>query len=277
MAKANEQGVSFHPDDQTAGGYLNDVRATVVSSRIVEFDFDGKTEDGQPRCCWGVTFRPEGGDEGGDDDRTEYYTVGTLDKFTPSSDGRMAIPVSASSKISKKGKAGLFGASLVQAGVELRGDVSVIEGIDVHLNVLPMPKMTFKQKDGSKKEEQRDFTAVTKVYGDGEAAGAAAPAKKATGASKAAPKTKAAPAAKAAAATATDDEAADAARGVILGLLAEKGGTVSKSVLPNAAFQALVKQPDLRNRVIGIIAKDEWLGSEGQPWTYEGGELTLGE
>jgi hypothetical protein len=257
----NQEFASFNPEDHTSGGYLDDKDVTIVESRVVEFDFNGKAD---PTCCWMVQFRPDGGADDGEDDRTEYYSIGPLTKFTPNSDNTRAVAVIPGAKMNNKSKASMFARSLTEAGVALSADVSILDGKRVHVNVLPLPAFT--DKDGNK-VDGKTVTAVTALL-DGDAP-AAKPKAKVKGKAKA--KAKAAPAAEDGGSSDTDE----AAEGVVMGVLAEGGGTATKAGLPNAAFKA-IKDTKVRNPVIKLVASDDWLGAEERPWSYDGGELTLG-
>lgn len=265
MAKKEQTGmVSFDPDDHTAGGYLDDRDCTVIQSRIVEYDFEGKTEDGKPQCCWMVQFRPDEGDADGEDDRTEYYRLGSLEKFTPNAEGTQAVAVKSGARLNTKSKASLFSRSLKAAGLTIAADVTVLDGVRVHVNLLALPE--FKGRDG-KMVKDATYTAVTGILDD-EAPAAA------SGGKKAKPKAKAK--AKAKAAAEPDSDVEDQASAAILELLSTKGGTVNKPAIPTYLFKA-IKDGKTRNTAIALAAKDEWLGDEDRPWAYDDGVLSIGE
>lgn len=64
------------------------------------------------------------------------------------------------------------------------------------------------------------------------------------------------------------------AQGVVLAILASRGGTISKQDLAQAVFADYGTDPD-RNKLIGIVSKDDFLKGD-QPWGYDGGMLSLG-
>jgi pyruvate/2-oxoglutarate dehydrogenase complex dihydrolipoamide acyltransferase (E2) component len=278
-----QQHGSFEPDEHAQGGFFDDVNATIVSAEVVEFDYKGQAD---PVCALAVTFRQDGNDDP-EEDRTEYYRIGALTDFTPSADRQHYVPVGEKRAMNKQGKGSLFLQALKKAGYEmgkLAGGISVLAGLHVHLNSVPMPEI----KDAKKKDNT--VLIVTKILGQSDAAAAPAAAKpaaaKKTVTKAAAAKPAAAPAAAteaaapaaAAAPPPADAEADEKAQEVILALLMEKGGKMNKSAIPPALFKAIpADQAALRNKCIALGSNAAWLGAaDVRPWQYEGGELSLG-
>ncbi len=276
MADDQVKAGSFDDADFTEGGYFDDKDATIVEARVVAFDYQGQRD---PVCALGVTFKPDDA-ESDDDNRTEYYRIGDMSKFTPSPDGLRYIPVGSTGGMNKNAKAALFLRQLKDKGFPLSSlngpkGISALDGLHVHVNIVPMPDI--KTKDGAEKKDLK-ILVVTRIY-DTPAAGAAAPAKstaKRPGKKSDAPaETKTANTAAPAAAPAADEEVETTLSNLILGLLAEKDGKINKQLIPGAVFKG-VSDVGLRGKCMALAANAAWLGSTDRPWQYEGGELTLG-
>lgn len=261
---------SFNPADHTEGGYLDDKDCTIVKSRVVSFDFNGNTD---PMCCWMVQFHPDGAEDGEDDDRIEYLRIGPLDKFTPNKDETEAVAVN-NARINKKSKASLFAKSLVEAGFDAdklgSGKVDVIDGLRVHVNVETLP--SFKNKDGEEVKGGQ-LPKITAILGEDGGASQAAP-KTSSKASKKSKKTEKAEKAEKVSGG-SDDAVSKKAEGAVLTELAQRGGSASKVGLPNVILVALAQDKD-RNAAIALVHSEDWLGDDDRPWSYEGGELSLG-
>ncbi len=262
---------SFDPTDHTQGGFFDDVDCTIVAAEIVAFDYQGTRE---PVCALGVTYRKDGNDDP-EDDRIEYYNIGPMDKFVPSQDKKFYLPVGAVMAMNKSCKASLYLQALREKGFPM---ASVAKGIDglgglhVHVNIVPMPK--FKDEKGQEKEAK--ILLVTKLL-DGAAPAAAKGGKKAAGSGAAGGTKPAAGASKpATTAGASVDGAEDRATAVILGKLAENGGSMNKAQVPSALFAEIPSSEGaLRNACIALSANPAWMGGEDRPWTVDGGEVKL--
>lgn len=260
-----EKAGSFLPEDFTEGGYFDDKDCGIVNAEVVEFDYAGK---GDPICALAVTLREDGNDDDADD-RVEYYKIGELSKFTPSADRKNYIPTGSSSSMNKGAKAALFLKALKEAGFEmskLAKGIDGLIGVRGHVNLVPMPEMK-----GIDKKDLK-ILIFTKLND-------AAPAAKAGGKAKASSKKADAPVEQkvaSPAAASSVEGAEERAVGVILELIAEKGGKVSKAAIPQAMFAAIKDNAPVRNAAIALTSKVDWLSSPDRPWSYEGGELSLG-
>lgn len=276
MAEEQKFG-SFVDDDFTEGGFFDDKDATIVEARVVPFDYAGQRE---AVCALGITFRPDDA-ESDDDNRTEYYRIGGMDKFTPSPDGLRYIPVGSTSGMNKNAKAALFLRALKDKGFQLSSlngpqGIAALEGLHVHVNIVPMPDI---KVDGQDKKDLK-ILVVTKIH-DAPAGGA----KKATSSAKQPPAAKKEKKEEKAAETKTantaapagdvDEAAAGELTGLILGLLGEKDGKINKQLIPGAVFKN-VTDVGLRGKCMTLAANVGWLSGEDRPWKYNGGELTLG-
>lgn len=274
MTTADGSSSIFNPDNASAGGYFDDVDAVIVAARvgsksILPFDPD------EDACYIGITFRPDGG--GADDQGEQFYKVGSLEKFTPSTDGTRVVS-QPGAKTNVKAKATEFMASLVNAGFpkkEFPADNSVgfLVGLHVHLNSIE------REFRGDGATQKYSVTLVTKIHGRETVAGGGA-APKAAKPRAAAPKpvaaaapaqaapaqTQAAPAGATAAVSTEDAEAT--VQTAILELLTKHNGTVNKRALPTALMQA-IPDPAVRPAAFKLVGNNDWLGRDGQPWNYD--------
>lgn len=261
-----QQQGSWNPEDFTEGGFFDDKDCTIVEAGVVEFDYQGKQD---PVCALMVSFRADEADED-EKDRTEYYKIGALSDFTPNAKKTQYVPTGTKRAMNKGGKAALFIRALKDKGFQLSklggpDGVKALEGLHVHVNNVPMPK--FKSKDGTESKDS-SVLVITRIYDEPAAGGGK---KQSGGASK---KAASKPAADSGAGS---DEVSSRAEEVVVEVIAEKGGTVAKAQLTAAAFQKIPSsEGKVRNAVVGLISKEDWLGDEARPWTYAGGELTLG-
>lgn len=265
MSDEQKQG-SFDPENFTEGGYFDDKDCTIVKAEIVEFDYAGKAD---AICALAVTLREDGNDDDSDD-RTEYYKIGELSKFTPSADRKHYVPVGSVVAMNKTGKAALFLKALKEKGFEmskLAKGIDGLEGLHGHVNIIPMPEMK-----GIDKKDLKIliFTKLTEGPATTAVKGAKTAKKKADAKGDATETKVASPAA-----AASVGGAEDKAQEVIIGLISAKGGKINKSAIPQAMF-AEIKDAPLRNACIALGGKVDWLSAEDRPWTYNGGELSFG-
>jgi len=267
---------SFLPADFSEGGFFDDVKATIVKAEVVAFDYQGQRAD-DPSCAIAVTYHPDDAADD-EDDRTEYYGIGKLSKFTPTSDGKFYVPTGPSSHMNKGSKGALYLRALQEKGFDmntLSTGINALEGLHVHLNQVPMPEM--KPRPGEEKREKKAMVLLVSAILEplAPAGKKAAPAAKKKAAA-------AAPAAGAAAAAPVttvggedvDEETAGTLQGIILNLLeAKKGGPFAKTLVPGVLFKE-VTDTGLRNRCMKAMANVAWLSGEDQPWTYDGGNLS---
>lgn len=265
------KGSLFNPANQKSGGFFDDVDAEIVGARV------GTWEEAPEKCYLIVDLKKlDGSDE---EPRTEYYTIGNLDTFSPSADGTSVV-YEENVRMVNSTKAALLFKSLINAGLsedKIDDDVTFLVGIKAHWGLQDLQiKGDSKGFKGKKKEDGKgpQVLLVTKLL-DEAAAPAKATAGKGTPAA-AKPTAAAKPAAAApAAAPAGDDAAEAAATGTMLELLEANGGKVLKKLLPNLVFKA-VKDADERKATLKLTSDAAWLGHGDRPWTFnaETGEVT---
>jgi hypothetical protein len=261
---------SFDPQDHTVGGFLDDADVSITKAEVVEFDYAGQQD---AVCAVAINFRPDTA-ETDEDERTEYYRIGPLSKFTPSADRNKYVPVGSATHMNRNSKASLFMAALKDKGfpmAKLNTDgLAALVGLHCHVNQVPMPEMK-----GIDKKDLK-ILIVTKILDT------PAPAAGAGGGKKRGPKAAAAPAAAAPAtpvstapaAAAAVEGAEDEAVSTILTVLSEKGGKANKSLLPGEVFRR-VTDTKQRNAIIQLISNAAWIGGADRPWKMNGGELSI--
>jgi hypothetical protein len=282
---------SFSPDDFQEGGLLDDKDVTITDAAIVSFDFRGHVDP--PVCCLMIEMTPDA-DPDADTEvtpRQEYYTIGELSKFTPSADGKYYLAVRPGTHMGKRTKAALFLRKIREVGFEMArlappNGIKGLVGVRAHVNNFTTEK--FMGRDG-KEAGGKPIVLVTKLLETGAPTPAAnaqaATTRKSRGGAKAA--TTDAPAATATAPTATAPTTAPAGGGpnlevevrateIILGLLAEKGGSVSKTQVSTEMFKQIpAAEKSLRNAAIALVVSP-WLSAADRPWSVEAGVLSLG-
>lgn len=266
-------GALLRPDTFVSGGLLDDVDVTIRSCRFKVYDYDGKVPGGV------LALHIEMEDEDGQTS-DQYYSAGDLRFFTPSNDGKMAVPTGSKTALSSSSNAAQFIVSVVNAGYpvdQLEADVSVFEGMKVHVNRVAQPKRAGIIKNQPQDDSGREKTIllVSKILAmPGEEPVKKGAATKAGAGTKASAASK--PAAKAstpAAAQADDSDLDSILTDVVMTIVTEAGGSITKKALSTAVFQAMKDNP-ARNAAVKRVYVDEFLQSG--PWTYDGSEVSLG-
>lgn len=235
------------------GGGIEDGDVTVVSARFGNWDYRGKSN---PVLGLNLKMTDAEGQE-----HDEWLSAGDLKFFVPSADGKKALPVGTATKLNASTNAAAFILSLFNA--DTRGefvakmkqtdDISVLDGIKLHVSRKAAPKRSGILVQPGQENRAHTQLTVDKVLAYPGEAGAATPAA-------AAPTAAAAPAAAAAGAPASG--LVDTARGVLMSIIAEAGGSIKKTglaskVLANADMKAAPVAT--RNAVLGMIVRDDFL------------------
>lgn len=269
MADEKQQVGSWDDADFTEGGFFDDKDGTIVKAEAVTFDYQGKSD---PICALHIEIRPDDA-ESDDDNRDEYYKIGDLTKFTPSSDGERYIPVGTTTSMNKNAKAALFLLSLKNKGFQLSKlakGISALVGLHCHFNIVAMPDV--KLESGEVKKDLK-ILVVTKIYDEpAKNAGKGASDKpKAKKPSEAANKTTTVAAAAPGAAPA-NTEAGALLEQTVVNALSEAGGKLPKSGIPPKLFAAITDAGQ-RSEAMKLYANAAWFDSGDRPWVVEGGEV----
>lgn len=259
--------ISIKPSDQQAGGLLDDVDVMMKECRFVIWDYNGQQEPGP---ALSVVYVEEDGKES-----TQYYSAGKLERMVPSADGLglEAAPGTNNTGMNDNTNASVFLRSLIEQGFpeekidEAEGSVAVFEGTVIHVNRVVQKRKGLQQAN----EKPQSTLVCTQIKQlPWEAEQAAKPAKaapKAVTSIKAANKPNGKPAAapQEQAATGIEDEAATA----VAAVLAAEGGSCAKKSLGMKVFRVLGQSPN-RSAILNLVATDDFLATEGAPWTFDG-------
>jgi hypothetical protein len=274
--------ISLRPSDAQAGGFLDDADVTFAELRFVVWDYMGKAA---PAVALRVSMEEADGTR-----HEQYYSAGDPAKYQPSMDGKTIEPLAGATGLNQNTNVIAFITSIVNAGFpedKLGEDVSIFDGMYVHVNQVAQPKRPGLKKAADDKE--KTYLLVTKILRLPWEAVAKAPAK---GAPKAASSLRAVapnntPSAHATAAPtpspaadpeALSDEAIQQkARETVLAILMEKGGSVDKSKLPIEAFRVLNNDKQ-RNAIVMVIYQEGFLqaAKDEGVFTYDGKTISLG-
>lgn len=249
-------GASWRPDDMVAGGLIDDVDARIVSSRLVEWDYQGKIEN--PVLALKVEFQPldEKGQTSGDPVE-QHFSAGELSKFQPSPDGKRAVPVGNSKNLNNNSNAALFVISAVTAGFppdKIGDDVSVLEGMVCHVNRVTQPKRRglAQQQTGDRAPEVLVITKIHSLPWEKKAIATTTKAAPRPAAAPAAP----APASAPAAAEVSDDVLVEMYT-AIGEVLASNGGKLERAKLQMAMFKQLNATKSKNRTAILNLVKDD--------------------
>lgn len=256
---ADVQGAaSFNPDD--ASGLLDNARVK-ITALVVDF-FTSKKGDRFVNAD--VTF------EGGGQKVTEHYMIGGADQWAPNATKTGAISIVEGGKIWNKSDIFKFVKSMVDAGFpkeNVKQDLSVFVGYDVHVSRTTQEGQTYVDKDG--KERQRTTLLVTKIY--------EAPVGGKVG--KAAAKATAAAAPATSTAGASDDSHDEYLTSMLIEILTENAGSVTKTALPQPVFikATRAKKGGVREALQARIQSDAFLGSLAEQGliTVDGATIAL--
>lgn len=271
-------GISLRPSTFSAGGSLiDDVDVTITRARFCLYDFEGKADT--DALCLGVTFQ-----DGDGTDHVQYYSSGDKQYFVPSEDpkqpdnsGKELVQVGEKGSLNGGTNAALFLTSLINAGFDESqvdsGDVSVIEGVNVHVNRVPQPKRNNLPKRPGQSDREPTVLLVTRINEEKVAAkGKAAAAKPGPAAAQrgivAKPNGKAA-------GPAIDTNLAEELTGEMVGLFAAKEVSEMKKVdIVKGLFQTVDKGNANRNKLMAAAGKEEYLTAlEG--FSFNGSILTM--
>jgi len=276
------EGVSLRPSDAQAGGFLDDADVTAKTLRFVLWDYGGKAP-------MSIALKVDMEDDEGKI-HEQYYSAGDPTKMQPGTDGKAIVPIAGATGLNVNTNAVAFISSLVNAGFpedKIGNDISVFDGIGVHVNQVAQPK-----RPGLKKPEMgepKTYLLVTKINRLPWEAAPKPVAKGAPAAAKPAvptgPRPVPPPAAAAAAPAAAPVEASasdngnlvEKARATVLAILAEKGGAILKTKLPTEAFRTLSNDPD-RNAIVTMVFQDGFIAAAvaDGAFAFDGQQITLG-
>ena len=228
------------------------------------------------------------------EEHPEMWTVGH-DDLRPSTDGETEaeegpylINIGDARGVNNNSKFGRLVASLGLAGFEddkFDGSAPAFNGMNAEMVNEEVTYKAFKKKGGKKGEKEGDgqdqkrtvliVKSINRFPWD---APAKPTAKGKPGAAKPGAASKPATTNKAAGKPApeVDEEISNEVMEMMLEVLEEKGGSVSKSALAGIAFKKLAKSPN-RSAIVKLLGNAEFLGAEDNPWVFDGTTISLPE
>lgn len=291
-SKQQSAGVGLRPENFVEGGGLfDDFDGTILEMLFVEWDYDGKYD---PSFFLAVEIRNDEEEEAGEEAGAkmnpfvQHYSAGDLGDFTPSADGKEAVPVGSKTGLSKSTNAYAFLMSILDVGLvdpeSVGNSVEAFEGISAHFKRQDQP-----DRKGLKKERKEGDRKPQILLAEGPVAAAAAP-KKGTVAKKPNPvgstagskttNNKAKPAigkAKAGAGHGVSDEIVEAAYVYLDSQIEAGGGSAERDTLAKGVFK-WAKDSGLdvaeRNAVLQAVGNEDFLSTENDHFEFDGATLT---
>lgn len=291
--------ISLNPATFVEGGLVDDIDALILDSRFTLYDYEGKSEKG-PGLCLGLEVQPL--DANGQPDGksfAQYYSAGDKKYFTPSQDGSELVPVTDKTALNNQTNTAQFLASLITAGFPVNlletGRATVLIGLKLHFMRQAQKKRAGLSARPGKEEKESSILLCSRIISlpsAGAGAGVrplgvqSAPASTITGsAPPPSPVVAAHPVQPinggalggATPAPATGNPQVDAlAEEILIGILAESGGGVTKKDMLTKAFQSSTLQGNpLKKEVVQRIYQDEFLLSRSGV-KYDGSTIALG-
>lgn len=266
---------AFAPANMSAGGFLDNVDCEIVGAKFgvhADTPFDPLGKDEEDSCYLIVSYLPDEADD--DTPRDEYYRMAVVSKVIPSQDNTRAI-FQDDAKLNKGTKAGLFFASLVNAGFpvsDLPADNSCkfLVGLHVHVDRVETEvkggkkggaTSRFKAKPGEPEKNTFATVLVSKIL---------EPKKGGKGPK---PSATSSPAASSRSTTSTSATAASGdLQNLVVDILMARG-ELTKGKLPGEVMKWPGLDQAVKNAAFKVIGNDTWL-TEG-PWAYDQGAGTL--
>jgi hypothetical protein len=286
-AEQAAMAVSINPEEMTeGGGLLDNVRVTITDASWEMTDYGGRSTMKRPAAHL-VLEEPDGTVH---DD--QWWSCGKAEDWVPSDDGQYLLPTGLKKQINLSSNFGMFMQSLSDNGFpsdRFEPEIGCLIGLEFHLQqVKAEGREKTKSKDGSKEYDQTVPCAAeifTFPWEEKKAKSGTAAGKKTGGTAKKKPAAKKAAAKKEPQEQGDtgggNDEMEETATTIILSLLAEsEDGTVPKKAL-SVGVMKWAKENGLKPADANPIVKmlfngDEFLGRDGNPWSYEDGIISMG-
>jgi hypothetical protein len=290
LEKQAAMAVSLCPDDMTeGGGLLNNVRVMITAARFEMTNYGGRAQMMKPAALL-VLEEPDGTVH-----EDQWWSCGKAEDWMPSDDGKYLIPTGLQKQINKSSNFGMLMQSFMDCGFKadkFSADINFLVGTEFHLQqVVAEGRDKVKSKDGTKEYEPTvpcaaeifKFPWDTKKAASGNTGGSktGGTAKKTVAKKKAAAKVK--PSDDGGSETVEDggNDLEALAMEVILDTLSNsEDGSVAKKALPVKIMQYMKENGHAQKVATDVnkllFSSDEYLNREGQPWTYEGGIISLG-
>jgi hypothetical protein len=267
-------GLSLRPEDAVvSSGFLDDEDVIIKTVRAEMFDYAGQRAN-DPSPAIAVEYCRDGEDKS----NKQYYTAGSSKHQIPSADGKTFDNLRPNPEeqngFPENCNAIMWLQSIINAGFptdKLGDDLSVFDGMAVHVNQVPAPERT--GLSGTKDKTILIVTKINALPGEKKAKSKST-VKTGTKGSKAKTAT---PAKTTAAATDTDaaDEVTTRAAEVLLIALASAGPEgIKKAALIPKVVPLITGDDPLRSKIVPKIIEDAFLTTQAG-WTYANGIVTL--
>lgn len=269
MATADNQSMnvaSFNPDNMVSAGLKDDFDAVILKARVAPFDYGGKI-DNHILAAW-ITYKPA--EDSGYEEFTQQYSMGDLEHFAPSKDGKTPVDLDAWSgddadiadaegyyalrvgkrdQLNNSSNWAFWLRSLAAAGYkgQWHADIRGFEGIKAHFNRMDPPKrsgiVTQPAVDDQGRTKDRRVLVPTDFLGQETPSAAGGGTKAAKGGAKTASKPNGAPPATAAAPEASNageggDDFPTQVENVIAEGIEAAGGEMPKKAVPGLLVKA---------------------------------------
>lgn len=264
-------GVSLKPSKAiTVTGLLDDVDVKITEAKFQMFDYGGST---QPVPALKLALDAMDGSS----PLEQYWSMGKATDWMPSDDGKELVPIGRATELTDSTNGMILLTSLINAGFpesKLDDDISILEGLECHINRVAAPTRKGLQNDKGKDKTILTITKIIKLPWD-------ADAKPKT---KSKPKTNTITASKSKSKPSTkSDDAADIdalTTEFLVEVLSDEDlmrdypdGLPKNKIAPEAIARLKSDNPH-RSKILQKAFDDTFLNSG--PWTYDSGKLSLG-
>ena len=264
-------GVSLKPSKAiTVTGLLDDVDVKIAEAKFAMFDYGGST---QPVPALKLALDPMDGST----PLEQYWSMGKATDWMPSDDGKELVPIGRATELTDSTNGMILLTSIVNAGFpesKLEDDISVLEGMECHVNRVAAPTRKGLQNDKGKDKTILTITKIHKYPWDADAKPKTKSKPKTSTTTSS--KSKSKPATKA-----NDSVDIDAlTTEFILSVVSDEDfmrdypDGLPKAKLAPEAFSRLASDDPNRAKILQKSFDDTFLGSG--PWSYEGGKISLG-
>lgn len=157
--------ISLNPKTFSVGGLLNDADVEITSSRFTVYDYNGTITDPQQMS---VALRLDMRVIDSGEEHVEYFSFGRVPDWSISEDGKSVDPISGR-RPNANSVFSMFINSLIDAGFDESrleaGDISVLEGLKLHVIRKAAPE-SWKSLPGMKRKEEgreKTYLAVERI------------------------------------------------------------------------------------------------------------------
>lgn len=272
----------------TGGGLVDDVDAEFTNCKFMRTDYGGKSDQEVTVFSSELKFADE--DTGEEQEVEQMWSCGHAD-LVPSEDGETEaeegpylINIGKAKGVNASSNFGMLVSSISMAGFpgdRFDGSAACMNGLVAHVQRVEIERKGLKKKKGEE-DRKHEVLTVTNIIsmpwekkGAGnKAGGSGVSGGGSKGKTTATSKSKSSAAAKGS--EAEDNPVVEEAEGIVMEILGDKGGSVTKVALVGSAFK-LLKGNENRSAISKLLADADFLGGEDRPWSFDGKKLELVE